>query len=282
MTNLASGVNEQIGKRWPSVSDNPSTPNFLGIYYGGTGSSWLLNTLGSSPKVLVAGYEPLEWMHWKVDDATKLAWTELAWNAPERNDAAAMEAWFEAMESNPQWVDTEKRDFEGVGFKMSAPAVTDHQSLVKLADGVGAVVVVMVRRNRVKHALSLYRSHEEDKHQFRDEGIMAASSVDPRVFRKWLRLSCKAHAAAEKFTRLARRLMGEDRVHVFAYEDFVDDEGKAETVQRLGSVFRLDPESLSYSRYRKATPDSLSEAIANFDELFRTFRWSKHRHDFLN
>lgn len=33
---------------------------FLLVYYGNTGSSWLIQALGSAPAVFVPGFEPLE------------------------------------------------------------------------------------------------------------------------------------------------------------------------------------------------------------------------------
>lgn len=255
-------------------------PNFLGIYYGGTGSSWLLNTLASSPRIMIAGYEPLEWMHWKVDEATRLAWVRIAWNPPERPDRVAMAAWYEELATNPQYVDTDKPNLEGVGFKMSAPAIENHRELLRIADESESIVLAMVRRNRVKHALSLYRAHEEDKHQFHDQGLMEPSTIAPRTFRKWLRQSSADHEAAMTFVAKARSALGADRVVEIAYEDFVDDAGKASTVASLADVFGLDAATLSYSKYRKSTPDSLSDAITNYEQLARQFRSSKYRDDF--
>jgi len=229
---------------------------------------------------MIAGYEPLEWMHWKVDEATRLGWVRAAWNPPERSDSVAMAAWYESLATNPQYVDTEKRDFEGVGFKMSASAVENHSELLRIADESESIVLAMVRRNRVKHALSLYRAHEEDKHQFQDQGLMEASTIAPRKFRKWLKQSSADHEAAMALVAKARSTLGGDRVVEIAYEDFVDDAGKASTVESLANVFGVDAATFSYSRYRKSTPDSLSEAITNYDQLAAAFRSSKYRNYF--
>jgi hypothetical protein len=244
---------------------------FICLFYGGTGSSWLLNTLGTSPEVVIPAYEPLEWMHWDADDATKQAWVDVALDVPDYADERAVASWKAELRASPQFVDFDPKPFRVSGFKMTPEAVSDVDSLLSTVDARDGKLLAIGRRDRVKHALSLYRAHEEDKHQFHGQGLLPPTRVKRRLFSKWLRYSRRVHNALTAFTEVGRRL-GPGQQLTIDYEDFVTDGGKTVTIDRVARFLGVDPGSMRWSTYRKATPDDLATAVENYAELERWLR----------
>ena len=242
--------------------------SFVVIYYGGTGSSWLVNVLGSIPGVLIPAYEPLEPWHWKAADADKLAWLELALSPPDSRDKDAVAGWTEGLAATPQFQRLTRRRFETVAFKMTVAAISDTEALFAILAARHTRLVVLERRNRVKHALSLYRSHEEGKNQFRFEGLAPPTVVDVGVLDRWVEHAAGWHRRTIDFRAEAGRRLGQGVVHTVAYEDFVTAAGKQATLARVCGYLGLDPEAIrSDGGYRKATADDLAETIVNYDEV---------------
>ena len=252
---------------------------FVCLYYGGTGSSWLLNTLETSPEVLIPAYEPLEWMHWKAADEAKLAWVDAVLDPPDPGDETAMAAWLERLTASPQFVPFDPKPFRVVGFKMSPEAVHEPAALLDLVAKRDARLLGIVRHNRVKHALSLYRTHEEDKHQFHGEGLLPATRLRRRAFLKWLDYSERVHADMQRLMGAAVARVGSDGVMEVPYEEFVTAEGKARTVARVGAFLGMDPSTTTWSRYQKATPDDLHSAVENYAAMERWVRRAGHTAD---
>lgn len=154
---------------------------------------------------------------------------------------------------------------------MSPHAVSDVDSLLSTVDARDGKLLAIGRRDRVKHGLSLYRAHEEDKHQFHREGLLPPTRLKRRSFSKWLRHSRDVHNALTAFMEAGRRL-GPGRQLTIDYEDFVTDEGKTATIDLVAGFLGVDPGSMQWSTYRKATPDELAIAVENHDELERWLR----------
>ncbi|MDH5616573.1 MAG: hypothetical protein OEY62_08545, partial [Acidimicrobiia bacterium] len=104
--------------------------SFVVVYYGNTGSSWLVETLSTSEDVLVPAFEPLELWAWDAPDAEKMAWIRGAFTPPEPRTPEAMQRWFEEMSSSPQFKGVKGREqFRIVGFKMTEGTLTDQAAL---------------------------------------------------------------------------------------------------------------------------------------------------------
>ena len=123
---------------------------FVCIYYGNTGSSWLLEALGSSPDVLVPGFEPLENWAWKADDEAKLEWLETAMSPPQARSGSEYEAWVSALQASPQVSgDLVKPSFTRVGFKMKDLAAFEPEAVADVLQRTGSKVILLTRQNRI-------------------------------------------------------------------------------------------------------------------------------------
>jgi LPS sulfotransferase NodH len=158
------------------------------------------------------------------------------------------------------------------GFKMHSHSIDDHTALLKTLLDLNAQVILLQRSNRVKHALSLYRYHEEGKSQFDKSGVRPPSDIDLDVFQRWVKESVALHRQSETFWDEAVAMLGPDALTRVQYEEFIDEAGKVETMERLAGF--LDIEGLSYtaSAFKKATPDILEAAVVNYDALVDRYR----------
>lgn len=245
---------------------------FVCLYYGGTGSSWLLNTLETSPDVLIPAYEPLEWMHWQAAEADKLKWVDAALDVPDSADVAAVANWKERLGLSPQFVEFDPKPFRVAGFKMSPEAISIVAELFEVIAARGGKLLAIRRDDRIRHAVSLYRAHEEGKHQFRGEGLLPPTKLKKRPFLKWLDYSDRVDADMAAIVAGASQRLGPADVLSVDYEDFLSDEGKEAVVARVAAFLNVDQESMRWSNYRKATPDALDQAVANFEALQRWLR----------
>lgn len=240
---------------------------FVCVYYGNTGSSWLLHTLQSVPDVWEPGFEPLERHHWRAPDDAKLAWLRTAFR-PQPTDPGQQRSWMEQLQASPQVVDPPPDDYEHVGLKVTLDALHRPRRFIDVFQDVGTRVIILGRLNRLKHALSLYRHHEEDKSQFRFKGELPPTEIDWQRFDKWLATSARAHGESAKFRDECTSALGIDRVLDLVYEDFVDDIGKQRTIARVGGFLKVVTRQVEPSRYyKKATADRLEQSVVNYDEM---------------
>ncbi|MBT8215361.1 MAG: hypothetical protein KJO17_00770, partial [Acidimicrobiia bacterium] len=85
--------------------------SFLLVFYGNTGSSWLIQMLGSPTTVFIPGFEPLErWSSvgerssgWDVTDSERLGWMRTVFAPPEDRKGPAFGAWLEEAGKNPHF-----------------------------------------------------------------------------------------------------------------------------------------------------------------------------------
>ncbi|MFO7547442.1 MAG: hypothetical protein R6X29_01035 [Acidimicrobiia bacterium] len=254
---------------------------FVCLYYGNTGSSWLVETLSTSPEVLVTGFEPVEQWAWDAPAGDKLAWMREALTPPVGQSDEAFEAWGERLAASPQFDSTfGKHGISLTGFKMTWGAVDDPEGIIRVIDETGSKAISLVRENRVKHALSLYRYHEEQKSQFEQKGVRPPSRVPYEVMVRWLEESSRLHEEALGFAERCESVLGPGRVARVAYEEFVTSEGKEATIRRLAGFLGIDQEGIRRSRFEKATPDDLREALDNYLEMRLRFALTPHRRDF--
>lgn len=241
--------------------------SFLLVFYGNTGSSWLIQIIGSPADVFIPGFEPLEKWAWEVTDAERLEWMRTVFTPPDDRSGAAYESWLEALGKNPHFSVPKKPDFSVAGFKMHSHTIDDHAALLKVLLDLNSQVILLQRSNRIKHALSLYRYHEEGKSQFDKSGVRPPSDVDLDVFHRWVKESVALHRQSETFWEEATAMLGPDALTRVQYEEFIDEEGKVATMERLAAFLGIEGLSYSASAFKKATPDSLQAAVVNYDAL---------------
>jgi hypothetical protein len=249
---------------------------FVCIYYGNTGSSWLLDALAGSPSICVPGFEPIEQWAWNVPAQERLSWLETTLTPPDDRTGDTYQAWLRAVKASPQVEhDPDNLSFLHIGLKMTDLAVTDTAALIDVFDRTGAKVIHLIRTNRLKHALSLYRYHDEDKSQFHGKDHYEPTKVDFSLFRSWLAESERLHGQALDVRQECLGRLGEQRVFLLSYEEFSDEEGKRHTLDRLAEFLDV-PSDFADGRYNKATPDSLCDAIANYRAFHLRYRFTKY------
>ncbi|MFZ0493512.1 MAG: hypothetical protein WAM81_10010 [Acidimicrobiia bacterium] len=245
--------------------------SFIVFYYGNTGSSWLVETLGSAPGVIIPAFEPVEEWAWKASDEDKLEWIRNALSPPLGRGGEAFESWVAGLARSPQFNGLPDKEFESVGFKMNGQTLDDLEGLIRTASEVGAKAIFLERDNRLKHALSLYRYHEEFKSQFDHSGVRPSTKVDFKKFERWLIDSHRLHSNQRAFRALAASMLGWDRMIDVTYEDFITSEGKAAVIDRLAGFLGLDRSAIGESGFAKATPDGLQQAVVNYGQFRKRF-----------
>jgi hypothetical protein len=246
--------------------------SFAIVYYGNTGSSWLVQILGSAPGVVIPAFEPLESWAWKAGSDEKLAWLHNAFSPPEEREGPAFDVWVEGLATSPQFEKLPTGDFSTVGLKMTGRAIPETEALLGLLKDLATKAVFLQRRNRIKHALSLYRYHEESKSQFELAGVRPPSKLKRKRFDYWVQDSIRLHTDSEAFRARAGAALGPAAVTTVQYEDFVTPPGKREVIDRLAEFLEIDPPALDASHFEKATPDDLRSAVLNYERLQRWYR----------
>lgn len=255
---------------------------FVCFYYGNTGSSWLVETLSTSPDILVTGFEPLETWAWEASAPEKLAWASTALTPPsDTRSEDALATWSARLAASPQFQGTlGKRGFRLTGWKMTPGAVDDPKGILEVLAGTGSKAIVLVRQNRVKHAVSLYRYHEEGKSQFEGKGERPPSKVPVLAMAKWLWESQRLHDKVVAFGERCVSTLGSAAVAHLSYEEFVTPEGKARTIERMAAFLGVDSSRLFQGHFDKATSDDLRSALVNYDQLRRAFFLTPYRRHF--
>ena len=241
--------------------------SFLLVFYGNTGSSWLIQTLGNVPGVFVPGFEPLDEWAWDTTDDVRLTWLRTVLSPPADRIGSDYGAWLESLHAHPHFRDPRDPAFVHVGFKMRSHSIRDRMSVLETLAEVDARLIVLERRNRIKHSLSLYRYHEEDKSQFDKSGVRPPSDLDLDVFHRWVTASVDLQRQSDVFWAKAQKVLKPEAMTRIQYEDFLDESGKTATLQQLTGFLGIDAGSHKASGLEKATSDSLRESIVNFKAL---------------
>ncbi len=249
--------------------------SFLLVFYGNTGSSWLIQTIGSPRRVYIPAFEPLEKWAWEVTEAERLDWMRVVFSPPDDRTGAEYDAWLEEVRKNPHFGTPKNPGFSVVGFKMHSHTIDDHTALLKTLLDLNSQVILLQRTNRIKHALSLYRYHEEGKSQFDKSGVRPPSHLDLEVFHRWVKESVALHKQSEAFWTEALDILGPEALARANYEEFIDEAGKVETMERLAAFLDIDGLSYTASIFKKATPDSLAAAVVNYEALAERYRGTK-------
>jgi hypothetical protein len=249
---------------------------FVCLYYGNTGSSWLLSALNGSPSIHVPGFEPIEDWAWDVTAEVRLRWLETVLSPPEDRTGDEYARWLAAVRESPQVTeDPTRHDFSLTGLKMNDLAVDHPEPLIDIIERTDSKVIHLVRRNRLKHALSMHRYHDEEKSQFHGQERYAPTRIDFSRFRDWILESERLHGLADRLGERCEARLGSERVFNLAYEDFTDAAGKQQTLTRLADFLGI-PDDFGDGEYTKATPDSLRAAIANYPTFHLRYRLTRH------
>jgi hypothetical protein len=249
---------------------------FVCIYYGNTGSSWLMSALSESPQIHVPGFEPIETWAWDAPVAERLAWLAKMLSPPVERSGDEYRRWLAALRASPQVTkDPVDPGFTLTGIKMTDLPATDTAAVLDVLEETGSKVIHLTRANRLKHALSLYRYHDEDKSQFHGKDDYSPTKVEFRRFRDWLEESERLHQQGVRIGEQCAYVLGADRVFELAYEEFTDAAGKRQVLDRLATFLGI-PAEFGSGEYAKATPDSLSEAISNYGVFRLRHRFTRY------
>lgn len=249
---------------------------FVCLYYGNTGSSWLLSALDGSPSIHVPGFEPIEDWAWDVTAEERFRWLETVLSAPEDRTGDEYARWCAVVRESPQVTeDPAPHDFALTGLKMNDLAVIDPDALIDIIDRTGSKVIHLVRANRLKHGLSMHRYHDEDKSQFHGEDGYPSTRIRFGRFNDWIRESERLHNLGVRLGEQCESRLGTDRVFHLSYEEFTDEAGKRQTLARLAGFLGI-PDDFGDGEYAKATPDSLRAAIANYPAFRARYRLTRH------
>ena len=107
------------------------------IYYGNTGSTWLIQLLGASPQVLIPGFERIEGWAWDAPAGERVDWLRTALMPPANRDGDTYDVWVTVLQASPQVMEAlnSKPNFEHVGFKMNGLAVLFTRDVADVLQG---------------------------------------------------------------------------------------------------------------------------------------------------
>jgi hypothetical protein len=177
---------------------------------------------------------------------------------------------------------------EACGFKFKYPnQFSDYPEIVHELKALGTrlKVIVLNRRNVLKHAVS-YMNLQRIKNQFglinlherlgQTQVAQFQEDQFPVSVDRLLARMRRIEREAAEFQQQARNL-GSDRNANFFHVDFEDlMESQEETMGRLFEFLDI-PFAEVESKFRKATPDTLRDAISNYAELERRIRKTEYR-----
>jgi hypothetical protein len=245
---------------------------FVCIYYGNTGSSWLIEALGASSQVLVPGFEPVEGWAWDAPEDERVEWLGMALSPPSDRHGSVYDVWVEALRASPQVGEVlNQTNWKQVGLKMNDLAVFETEAVADVLASLDAKAIILTRENRIKHALSLYSYHEEGKSQFghdgRREGLRPSTKIKMRAFDRWVKESQRLHREALRVRRTLGDRLRSSQITDLSYEEFITEEGKRHTLDRLSNFLGIEPIPLADGGLKKATSNDLRSAVANYNTL---------------
>ena len=255
-----------------------------------------MQMLASHQQCCAVGFEPIDniSLGFPADHRARLRWLELLWQ-PKRDDDVTWTRWKKDIEQASVFgqigqihssLSGCRRDMRAVGLKarlsrlLSDSDATQHlQSLVWRQH---VRILRLSRENGVKQTLAEYNRRHAGLGQFAAaDGRASATEVKLDVFAQALRDVARSRQLTDRITAL----LSSDASPVLhiRYEDLL--RNRSSTMSRIGSFLGLAADfggdgSGGGGGYRKATPDRMCTAIANYAELCRAFVGTHHAADF--
>lgn len=132
---------------------------------------------------------------------------------------------------------------------------------------IGRRVVLLQRRNRIKRAPLVVSVSRGKQESVRQTGNPAPELCGLKLFHRWVKESVALHRQSEVFWAKALGVLSRDSLARVDYEDFIDEPGKVKTMEHLAPFVGIEGFSYEASPFKKATSDSLEEAVVNFSDL---------------
>jgi LPS sulfotransferase NodH len=217
-----------------ATSRNPV--RFVILFIGRSGSTYLVDALGSHPEVC-AQWEGL-----------------LGKKGPEAQLQRAREFFTQSSQEG----------YPAVGFKTKLSQVKDREGFARLLEEMGARIILLQRRNIVKHVVSWVNSeriHDATGrwNLWNEENRLPPATIDVAKFDRRLDQVEKGKRALESYAK------NTDLPTLWLYyEDLLVD--KQETLERIFSFLGVRFEPVRGGSI-KNTSDDLREALSNFHEL---------------
>ncbi|KAI3429348.1 hypothetical protein D9Q98_005443 [Chlorella vulgaris] len=291
----------------------PPRHKFVVAFSGHQGSSALADMLATDPSVFVPGFEPLDFPG--ITAAQKTAFIDAAFTFP--RNAAAFISWRQELMQAKRVDRSKLTTFSQLagktvaGFKMRPYTLASSSSnssgnssaggstgsrmhtaasglspseIKALLDKYDVSLIVTLRRNRLKEALSWYKARELGINQFqlqRGGRRMQTATVDNvslgggikvhidiGKLRRWLQYTDVVNAAL----RQAVADSGRPALTVW-YEDFLEDPlGQARRAATFIGVPHGGRRLRASSKFSKAGPDAISDWVVNVQELCNVLR----------
>lgn len=282
-----------VSGEYNGVFKVPAVVPFVLLFESSSGSSWLMQLIGSHPQACTVGFEPIDniTMSSHSDHDARLHWLELLWR-PLRDDNRSWTRWraelqrssvFGQFSQVSQSLETcEERGAKQLvafGLKARLSRLLNDEasvhSLTQLAAALHVRIIRMTRVNRIKQALAEYNRHHAGRGQFKSASAGAGSvavMVDLKLFARALREVERSHRLA---SIMLGKLLPHQPILLLTYEDLLS--RHEETIRAVTEFLHLSatpilqssqrPVSSNSSMLRKATPDRLCEAVSNYKQL---------------
>lgn len=240
------------------------------LFAGSDGSSWFSDLISQHPRAYHVCFEPLQEEN-GLSEETRARWV--------RECFAGKPAKGESCISLPAGAPSEEEfatKWRGCGlvFFKARHYEIPQEVLPDLMQKFGTRCIFLVRRNKIKQAVSHLRRTVHGISHFEHNYLQPAVSLDPCAILEWARV----FVDHEERTRRMLEDVGLIH-HVVYYEELL-----ISTEPVLRAVFGflgLDPSQMSLeSWYGKITSDDLKAAIENYDVVRSFFEGSVFEKDF--
>lgn len=238
--------------------------NFVILFQGRAGSSYLIDVLDRHPDITAAG----EWLAGVLEeeagegggpwDRARAAGRRFWKGCPAQRQLGGTRAFF----------GRNRPATRAAGFKTKVRDLRDPGRMGEVLEGAGARVIVMRRRNLVKQAVSRLnaaRLHREtDRWNLHEgEARLGSFSVAPEDFATHLRRVVYDQRVLEAYSEL----LDLPTLHV-EYADLLRD--RHAWFESIFDFLEAEPRALE-SQVLKNTDDDLSRVLTNFEELRRAY-----------
>lgn len=238
--------------------------NFIILFQGRTGSSYLIDALARHPDIIAEGEWLVDYLPDPSTDTASLlrkihAGVLRFWKGcPAQQQIAGIEGFY-----------TTRTEARAVGFKTKVRDVLDLEAMKHVLEAHGVRAIIMQRRNLIKQTASrlnaarLYKATQE--WNLLDEADRQGSfQVDLEEFNQMLRRVEYEHRALNAFADYLRVPKLE-----LEYEDLLVD--RDAWFHSVFTFLGIAPRPLQ-SSVLKNTKDDLREVITNFDEVKERYR----------